>query len=133
MKNLTPEEFDKAPNIVQYVYIMSMSNIPIGSKIYEETIRDHPEYFYEEISETEKWNKIPQEVHDAYWKEYGELKKEVFKDVPPSKGLMAYIGGSKEYKEWEKLWNVAYKKWEPLKRKLHRKYYSKYGIEYCCN
>jgi hypothetical protein len=130
MKDLTIEELEKAPFEIQYLYIMGISNQSVGITIFEEAIEKYPEYFPDEVEYRKKWALIPQEIHDAYWKEYWKLDKEIYKDIPPSKGLMYLINNTDEAKEWKKKWNSANKKAEPLKKKLHKKYYSKYGIKY---
>jgi hypothetical protein len=130
MKDLTGKEFFEAPIIVQYIYIMAMNKQPIGSYIYEDCIKKHPEYFLEEIEHRRKWNAIPQEVHDKYWEEYWELEKQIMKDVLPSKGVFGGINGQDGYEEWNKKWTEANEKGKPFRELLHKKFYSKYGIEW---
>ena len=131
MRDLTLDEFEDAPTKVQYIYVSLLMNHPIGSSIYEEAIKENPEYFPDEIEHREKWNAIPQEVHDAYWEEYMEIDQEIFKDVPHTgKGLMFYLNNPKESNEHKKAWDAAYKKVLPLREALHRKFYSKYGIKF---
>lgn len=91
MKDLTEKEFFEAPNKVQYIYMMGMMKRAIGSGVYEDAIKEHPEYFPDEVEHTRKWDAIPQDVHDKYWEEYWKLDKEIMKDVPPSKGIFGWI------------------------------------------
>jgi len=131
MKNLTHKELKDAPSEVQYLYMCSVMNHPIGSSIYEETIKKHPEYFPDEIEHRKKWEAIPKEVHDAYWKEYWKIDKEIYKDVPHrGKGILFYAQNPKEYAEYKEAFDAARKKALPLHEALHRKFYSKYGIEW---
>lgn len=130
MKYLTEKEFFDAPSKVQYIYMMGMMKIPIGSSTYEDVIKEHPEYFPDEVEHRRKWDSIPQEVHDKYWEEYLELDKEIMKNVPPNKGIMGWIDDQEGYSEWNKKRTEAYEKGNTLREALHKKFYSKYGIEW---
>lgn len=130
MKKLTEKELQEAPNDVQYVYMCSIINHPIGINTYQEAVKKHPEYFPEEVEYNKKWNLIPQEVHDSYWKEYLELDKEIMKNVPPSKGIFGWAKDPEGLNEWEKTYYEAEEKGRPLRKELHQKHYSKYGIDF---
>jgi len=130
MKYLNEKEFFEAPSKVKYIYMMGMMKIPIGSSTYEDVIKEHPEYFPDEVEHRRKWDAIPQEVHDNYLEEYWELDKEIMKNVPPNKGIMGWIDDQEGYSEWNKKWTEAYEKGNPLREALHKKFYSKYGIEW---
>lgn len=130
MKDLTEKEFFEAPNKVKYIYMMGMVKHPISLKTYEDAIKEHPEYFPDEVEHRRKWDAIPQEVHDKYWEEYWELDKEIMKDIPSSKGILGWINDQEGYIEWNKKWDEANEKGKPLREALHKKYYSKYGIEW---
>lgn len=129
MKDLTYSELEQAPAIVQFLYIRAIYKEPVGSQMINEAIENHPEYFADEIEHRRKWASIPQSVHDEYWNEWNKMNKEVFKDMPPSKGILGWIDDPKGYKEW----NGAYRKFAPirdrLERDLHEKYYSPYGLK----
>ena len=45
-------------------------------------------------------------------------------------GILYYTEHPQEYMEYTKAMNVVNSKLELLKRKLHKKYYEKYGIDY---
>lgn len=130
MKDLTEKEFFEAPSKVQYIYMMGMMKHPIGSSIYEDAIKEHPEYFPDEVEHRRKWDAIPQDVHDKYLEEYWELDKEIMKDVPPSKGIFGWIDDQEGYSEWNKKWTEANEKGKPLREALHKKFYSEYDIEW---
>jgi len=130
MKDLTDKEFFEVPNKVQYIYMMGMMKQPIGSSTYEKAIKEHPEYFPDEVEHRKKWAAIPQEVHDKYWEEYWKIEEEVMKDVSPSKGIMGWIDDQEGYSEWNKKWTEANEKAKPLREALHKKFYSEYGIEW---
>lgn len=131
MKDLTHKEFEDAPTKVQYIYMCAVMKQPIGSSTYEDAIKEHPEYFLDEIEHRKKWEAIPKEVHDAYWKEHCKIKEEVYKDVPHrGKGMLFYVQNPKERDEYNSAQEAANKKALPLFETLHRKFYSKYGIEW---
>ena len=123
MKNLTPIEFENAPSIVIFLYLCETLKKPVGSKILEQALEEHPEYFPDIVEHRAKWDKIPQQIHDDYEKEYLELDKELHKDLPPSKGSLYYIQNPEESEKINK-------KAEPLRKALHDKYYAEYDIEY---
>ena len=131
MKDLTNKEFEHAPNIVKYIYGMSITKQPIGGSTLDKAIEEYPEYFPDEVNSMKKWAAIPQKVHDAYWKEYWKIDKELNKDTPHlGKGIMYYAEHPEEYVECSRAWKVAYEKGKPLKKELHEKFYAKYNIEY---
>lgn len=131
MRSLTEEELNNAPIKVQQVYMMLIVNQFVSSSLYRECVDKYPDYFPEEVEHKNKWNSIPQEIHDAYWKEYWELEEQIMKDVPPSKGVTGWINDKEGYNKWYKKWFDAKEKGKPLHEDLHKKYYSKYGID--CN
>lgn len=129
MKDLTTKEFFEAPSRVQYIYIMGIMKQPIGSSLYNEAIEEHPEYFPDVIEYRKKWVVIPQKAHNDYWEEYWVLDKEVMKNVPDSKGIVHWASNPSDYVEWNKEYTKAKEKGKPLYQELHKKFYSKYGIE----
>jgi len=117
MKQLTNKEFISAPPIVQYLYSTCLFKIPVGSKMIDDAILLHPEYFPDEVEYRRKWNLIPQEVHDLYLHEKNELNAGDKKEGEMfSEWIDRYIHRSEEMKSLEK--------------QLHQKHYGKYGIEY---
>jgi hypothetical protein len=107
-----------------------MMKEPVGSQVIEEAMSENPEYFPDELEHRRKWALIPQSVHDEYLAEMQKLRTECYKDLPPSKGIIFWVENSDDYNKW----NEAYKKCReienPLEKKLHKKYYGKYGIDY---
>ena len=130
MKYLTPKEFSKAPAKIQWLYTMALAKQPIGSSTLENAIKEHPEYFPDELEHRRKYDLIPQQVHDDYWKEWRVLIDEMYKEMPPSKGILSCIDDPKGYKEWSIAYEKAKKKQEPLQKALHDKFYHQYGIEW---
>ncbi len=130
MKDLTQKELFEAPELIQRIYFRGLTKEPISSDWLNEAIENHPEYFQEEIEASEKWAVIPQSVHDEYWRERREIEDEIMKHVPPSKGIMWSLQNPDEYAEWYKAWKDADDKMEPIRERLHKKFYSKYGIKW---
>jgi len=130
MKDLTYKELLEAPARVQFIYTMAMAKQPVGSQIIEDAIKESPEYFPDELEHRRKWALIPQQVHDDYWKEREILRAEMYKEMPPSKGILGWIDDPKGYEEW----NIAYEKCskaeKPFAAALHKKFYGQYGIEW---
>ncbi len=82
MKDLSVKEFEDVPSKVKYIYMCAVMKQPIDSTIYEDAIKEHPEYFIEEVEHSRKLDAIPQEVHDPYFKEYHKIDEELFSDIP---------------------------------------------------
>ena len=130
MKKLTYQELQKAPTIIQYIYMASVSKIPIGASTVDEAIKKHPEYFPDEVEHRRKWDLIPEEVHQAYNKEMSEMMDKIYEDMPEQKGMFAWSKDPEGYKEWEDKFYECREKEKPLSKHIHEKYYSKYGIEW---
>lgn len=130
MKDLSYAELEKAPSRVKFLYMMAIMKQPVGSKMIEEAIKDHPEYFPDELEHRRKWASIPQSVHDEYWEEWQKLDKEVYKDLPPSNGIIGWLDDREGYENWNKVRKRCYDAGQPLFKALHQKYYGQYGIEY---
>ncbi len=130
MKELTRKEFLDAPLNVQYVYIRTLLGQPVSATLLNEAITESPSYFPEEAEEKRKWDAIPQDVHAAYWKEYWELHNSLCKDIPHyGMGILYYTEHPQEYMEYTKAMDIVSSKLELLKKELHLKYYSKYGVK----
>lgn len=132
MKNLTDKELQDAPATIKFLYWSAKSDIYISSQMLEEAMRDYPEYFPEEIEYKRKWALIPQSVHDAYWLERHKQIEDIYKDMPPNKGIIGWAS-DKSGNDYN-IWNDTYKKLreieKPLAEALHKKYYSQYGIDF---
>lgn len=124
MKNLTTEEFDKAPTLVQFLHVAAISGIAIGSSIVNKAIADHPEYFKEELERKRKWDLVPNEVHSAYNKELSKMSQVVFHGFY-RRGILRYDQSDTEYnEEYDKRW----KKMKEISDELFKKYYGPYGL-----
>jgi hypothetical protein len=45
LKLISPDEIEKAPARIQFLYIMALSKQPLGSKIINDAAKQYPEYF----------------------------------------------------------------------------------------
>jgi hypothetical protein len=134
MKDLTHDEFEKAPHTIQYLYMMALSKSPVGTAAIESAMKDYPEYFPDELEHRRKWDLIPQDVHNEYWGKFFLLHSECYKSLPRDTGILQWATGDNEgYKKWNEEYEKCRKKEkeaEPLFRKLHAEYYEKWGIPY---
>ena len=124
LEELTWERLENAPSLVQFIWACSINKRPIGMSLYDEAIEKHPEYFPEEVEHRRKWDLIPEEVHEAYRKEYWEMVNEIEKDLPEKTGLMGAVFNDEYHKEWSKLQPLIREK----EKEIHNKHYKKYGI-----
>lgn len=131
MKELTHKEFLDAPFNVQYVYMRTFLGQPVSATLLNEAITESPSYFPEEAEEKRKWDAIPQEIHAAYWMEYWKLHNKICNAIPHyGLGILFYSDNPEQFIEYQKAMAIAEPKLERLKKKLHKKYYEKYGIDY---
>lgn len=130
MKDLTYKELVEAPTNIKYIYLMALSKQAVGSKIIEDAISEYPEYFPDELEHRRKWALIPQQVHKEYWKERESLRTRIYKELPPSKGIIGWSKDPKGYKRWLEAYEKCRKVEEPLAAALHKKFYNQYNIEW---
>lgn len=131
MKELTNNEFKDAPNIVKYIYVRRLLKQPVSASLFNEAVTEYPSYFPKEAEARRKWDTIPQKVHEAYWTEYWKSHNRICKKVPYlGMGILYYAEHPQAHMEYTKAMNVISSKLELLKKKLHKKYYEKYGIDY---
>ena len=130
MKNLSYQEIEDAPSKIQFLYISSMLHQPVGMKTVDDAMRDHPEYFPDELEYQRKYALIPESVHEQYDKEKALLHARIYRDMPESKGILGWANDSNGYEEWSKAYEACRKIEIPLAQKLHRKFYSEYGIQW---
>lgn len=45
MKSITQKEFNEAPKLIQSIYIMAISKMPISLTTYQEALEKYPSYF----------------------------------------------------------------------------------------
>lgn len=131
MRKLTDEEFNVAPNTVKYIYTLVTLKKPVSASLFNDAITEYPSYFPEEAEARKKYNSIPQHVHEAYWMEYWKLHNKICNAIPHyGLGILFYSDNPEQFVEYQKAMAIAEPKLERLKKKLHKKYYEKYGIDY---
>ena len=137
-KHLTPDsentmksyldELNGLPAEVLWVKFLEATGGMMGASTYESIIKKYPEHFPEETEQRRRYESIPQEVHDAYYKEYWAFHDKLWEDEPPAQGLFAMINNTDEYRAHQD----AYDRLRPIEEEneklLYKKYYSKYGI-----
>jgi len=131
MKFLTAEELAKAPDIIQFIYINSAAEHPVGYSVYEEAINAYPEYFPEEVEYRKKWESVPREVKDAFEEEFDQRDQELRKKYlkTENKGLLYWISNSEHHKLYREEYALYYPERVKLEEQLYRKYYTRFGIK----
>lgn len=128
MKDMTFDEMWAAPAIIQFIWGMSINGSAIGMGLYKKAMKDHPEYFPDEIEAQRKWAAIPKSVHDAYWAEREALRE------PSEIGLIASIELLSEdpakYKEWADKNEQTRAARDKQLKALHDKHYGPYGVKW---
>jgi hypothetical protein len=118
---------DVPPEVV-LIHMKANLGIQVGMKELEYVMKKYPQYFKEEVEKNEKWLTIPDSVKDAYWKEYGELRQEVYKNAPMSKGLMYYLLNPRELDAYGKAILTCDQTMQQRVKELHEKHYGPYGL-----
>jgi hypothetical protein len=129
MKDLTPEELNAAPPVIQYMWSMAFCRQAIGMSIFEEAIANYPEYFPEEVAHRKLHDSIPQHVHEEYLREYREMHSEVYKDLPPSKGIIGWSLDPHGYAEWVKAYDKAALVAKDREKEIFNRHYKQYGLK----
>lgn len=122
---LLNKSLEEVPHLVAFIFLAAASKIPIGHALYEQALKDHPEYFEEELEYRRKWEAIPESVHEQYQKAIDALPKE---EMPESKGMVYWSRNPQEYQEWVKVTAPIFKRQERRERNLFNFFYGPYGI-----
>lgn len=130
MKVLTEKELREAPAKIQVIYIKSHFGIGISVSMFEEAIIEYPEYFPDEVEHKRKWDSVPQSIQDGYNKERELLRNVIYKDLPPSKGILGWINDAEGYEKWRIKSDECREKEMSLAKELHKKFFGQYGIEW---
>ena len=124
-------DINKLPNLIIYLYAKSVTNGPVSMKLYEEALEKHPEFVPVEIANRKKGKAMPEEVHDSYYAEKEAVRKDCFANLPEvGGGLLAWAEGTEDFKKWHEEYVISDKKYKPLEKEIHQKYYKKYGIKH---
>jgi hypothetical protein len=92
MKN----DITNMPSLVAYVKMSGITGVPIGAATYERAIKEHPEYFPEEVEYRRKYAAIPEiekEYHLRKLMEYEIEKEEELKAAGYVVGIWAFANG----------------------------------------
>lgn len=128
MRELSYEELTEAPSEIQYLYLAAIMKVSVGSHIIETSMSKYPEYFPDELERIRKWEKVPQHVHDEFNKAAKELHDRIFKDLPPSKGILWHCQNPDESEEWLTAYDKCFQEELSLGKALHDKFYGPYGL-----
>lgn len=130
MRDLTHKEFEAAPSKVAFLYISALLKQPVGGKMIDDAIKEYPEYFPDEIEHRKKWASVPEDVKEEYFSALSKMHEEVYKDMPPSKGIIGWIKDPKGYEEWNKAWQTFRPIEKQKEKEIHEKYLTPHGINY---
>lgn len=125
MQHLTEKQFEKAPKIVQSIYVLTLLNQPVPGSVMNEAMERYPDYFQEEIQYKKIWEAIPQSVKDAY---FDELHKALAHSFPDNKGILYWINHQLEFQEYQKKYEEIRKQNEQIRKDIHKKHFEKYGL-----
>lgn len=126
---MSKKNINNIPDEVLWLALCGMTAHPVGSTFYEKTVRSNPEYFPKEAEYFNKWDKIPQEVHDAYLKEIGEEFSRFMNSLPQEgRGIWESMNHTEASVNYQKEWDRLFPEHDKRKKEIHKKYYSKYKI-----
>lgn len=108
--------------------ICAETNTPVGSDMFRQAILENPDHFPEEYARMKAWEAIPQEVHNAYRRDWEIMYAELHKDEPDSDGIFGIMENTEKSRIWQAWWGKTYPIEREKEAKLHKKHYSKYGV-----
>lgn len=117
-------------NLGQMLKLYGMTNTPVGSDFYKTAVLENPDHFPEEYRRIKAWESIPQEVHDAYWKDWEIMRQQVREHypVPEGDGIFGVINNTEKSRIWSAWWNKVYPIEQERSKELRKKHYLKYGV-----
>lgn len=122
---------DKIPTLVKKVMLALHHKQPIPPEIIEDVLAKYPQYFPEEVAKREAWAKVPESVKEAYTKEWTENHAKLFTDFDKkAKYLSLSINPELEEQKLKMECDQLRLKEIVVEKKLHRKFYEKYGVRY---
>lgn len=124
-------KMEDIPSTIMYLWACSINKMATSGTIIEQAMKDHPEYFVEELEYRRKMATVPQEVHDAYHEDC--MHKEMWRssELPnTTKGLYYYSQHPEEYQDYWEASKQLDKQYdmEEIDRQLWNKYYEVYGL-----
>ena len=135
MKHLTDAELKVAPQDVLYIYMSSLATAHgfptfIGSSQLERAIKNHPEYFPDEVEHRRKWASVPEEVKQAHDAEYERRYALLRPGFTPwtGVGIMALARRTPEAIAYEAMIKDTAKAAGAMRREVHNQFYGPYGL-----
>ena len=131
MKDLSYSELVNAPSIIQYIYIASVQNQPIGMSIYEEAMKSYPQFFKEELELRRRWDAVPEHIKEQYFDAMAKMYKTFDEKTPfHGKGIMFFANNPDKFSQ--QMFYVESQR--PLKidegKKIHNQFLSSFGIQF---
>lgn len=120
------------PGIIQFLWAASVSKMPVGTKMLDEAMEKHPEYFTEELEYRRKMALVPQQVHDAHIEDLISMSTWRSSELPnTSKGLWYYSQHPDEYQDYWEASKELDKQYdfEEMERLLWNKHYEAYDLK----
>lgn len=113
----------------QHVILCSTYSMPCNVDIYEQALKDNPEYFKEELEYRRKWEAIPKSIKNKYYKELGEFETNIYGKAPHAgKGLIFFANNPQASYEYSKYIASYRDELESKRKELNDKYFKKYGL-----
>lgn len=125
MKN----DITNMPSIVAYVKASAFYGTPIGYATYERAIKEHPEYFPEEVEYRRKFNAIPAIEKEWHFNKLIDLHNQ--QDLELSKngyvsGIIAAIKGDNNDKS--DLFDTIKAKYEKLREEENQRFVKRWNL-----
>lgn len=123
-------DLKKLPAIIQYILAASYLNQAIGSWAYEKAIKEHPEYFVDELIARSKWALVPQLDKDAYCHELSERTVKLYADCGDSGGVFEWANNTPKSIDFNECIKGKEGEYKIIQREVHDKYLSVYDIDF---
>lgn len=131
MKDLTYKELMEAPAIIQFVYLQSAANNPLGSSIIDEAMKDYPQFFKEELELKRRWDAVPEYIKEAYFNEMMLVRKHYDEKTPHyGKGLLFFIQNREAFNEQMDAQKEQRANIKIDASHIHNKYLASFGIPF---
>lgn len=103
----------------------------MGLKQYNKMLDDFPELYPKEVEYRRKFNAVPQEVWDAYYKESFAIDEFYNQNRPhPNIGIFGMMNSPDKAKEIYDYQDSTYAERIAKKRLVHQKHLGKYNLEF---
>lgn len=125
MKN----DITNMPSIVAYVKFAGLTGTPIGIATYERAIKEHPEYFPEEVEYRRKYAAIPEIEKEWHLNKLMELHDEESKELESNgyvSGIWAFANGTNNDKS--ELFDKIKDKYESLREQEQNRFNKRWKL-----